>query len=69
MASEKSLNLRKIKENPTTIGNYTMISNKWFRDFKPGDFVYSRDGVTKYLVSKNGNFVKIRDGNLPVGKN
>ena len=59
MAHGKSLELKKIKCNSTPIGNYVQAANKSFRDFKPGDIVYSRDGVTKYLVQENGSFRRI----------
>ena len=61
MAYGKSLELRKIKENPTTIGTYSQVGTKWFRNFKPGDLVYSRDGKTKYLVDMKGTFRKIKE--------
>lgn len=59
MAYNKSLELKKIKQKSTTLGNYTSVDGKNYRDFRPGDFVYSRDGITKYLVMKNGSFKRI----------
>ncbi len=55
MAYNKSLELARIKPKSTYLGNYVQAGDKWFRDFKPGDFLYSRDGFTKYLVNPDGS--------------
>lgn len=56
MAFGKSLELRKIKSNKYFLGDYTLVSNQYFRSFSSGSTVYSKDGKSSYLVGRDGSF-------------
>ena len=59
MAYNKSLELRRLQPKETFLGNYVQANGKNYRDFRPGDFLYSTDGFTKYLVQTNGSIRKV----------
>lgn len=63
MASNKTLELRKIKIRPSRLGKYMLNPLKtnapeWIRAFQAGDIIKSRDGKTEYLVGNEGNFIR-----------